>query len=113
MVPGLRIDRVYVEMTARPGADARARIERITGAGLGTMLTHVSSNLLAGLIEAVSTAPYNGHADLPAISSDLRMEADELFPVEASVNLRHGLQPAPPMQRISISPVSPYIEAPH
>src|ERR1700719_1011112 len=35
------IDRVYVEMTARPGADARARVERIAGAGLGTMLTHV------------------------------------------------------------------------
>ena len=77
------IDRVYVEMTTRPGADARpeARIGRHAGAGIGTMLTHVSSNLLAGLMEAVSAAPYNGHADLPAISSDLRMEADELFPV--------------------------------
>jgi NitT/TauT family transport system ATP-binding protein len=83
------IDRVYVEMTTRPGADARpgARIERYAGAGIGTMLAHVSSNLLAGLLEAVSTAPYNGHADLPAISSDLRMEADALFPVAEALQM--------------------------
>src|ERR1700726_482457 len=83
------IDRVYVEMTTRPGADARpgARIERFAGAGIGTMLPHVSSNLLAGLLEAVSTAPYNGHADLPAISADLRMEADELFPVAEALQM--------------------------
>ena len=83
------IDRVYVEMTTRPGADARsgARIERYAGVGIGTMLTHVSSNLLAGLVEAVSTAPYNGHADLPAISADLRMEADELFPVAEALQM--------------------------
>ena len=49
--------------------------------------THVSSNLLAGLLEAVSAAPYNGHADLPAISSDLRMEADELFPVAEALQM--------------------------
>jgi len=83
------IDRVYVEMTTRPGADARpeARVERYAGIGIGTMLVHVSSNLLAGLLEAVSTAPYNGHADLPAISSDLRMEADELFPVAEALQM--------------------------
>jgi NitT/TauT family transport system ATP-binding protein len=83
------IDRVYVEMTTRPGTDARpgARLERYAGAGVGTMLTHVSSNLLAGLLEAVSAAPYNGHADLPAISSDLRMEADELFPVAEALQM--------------------------
>lgn len=83
------IDRVYVEMTTRPGADAPsgARVERYAGMGIGTMLTHVSSNLLAGLLEAVSTAPYNGHADLPAISADLRMEADELFPVAESLQM--------------------------
>jgi len=83
------IDRVYVEMTTRPGSDARpgARIDRYAGAGIGTMLVHVSSNLLAGLVEAVSTAPYNGHADLPAISSDLHMEADELFPVAEALQM--------------------------
>ena len=83
------IDRVYVEMTTRPGTDTRpeGRVERYAGAGIGAMLTHVSSNLLAGLLEAVSTAPYNGHADLPAISSDLRMEADELFPVAEALQM--------------------------
>ena len=84
------IDRVYVEMTTRPGGDARAggaSVERYAAAGIGTMLTHVSSNLLAGLLEALIAAPYNGHADLPAISSDLHMEADELFPVAEALQM--------------------------
>jgi NitT/TauT family transport system ATP-binding protein len=76
------IDRVYAEMTARPGTDARAGARvNYAAPGIGTMLTHVSSNLLSGLVEAVSNAPYNGHADLPAIAADLGMDADELLPV--------------------------------
>src|SRR6202035_3921802 len=40
------MDHVYAELTARPGTDARvgARVS-YAGAGIGTMLTHVSSNL--------------------------------------------------------------------
>ncbi len=82
------MDHVYAEMTARPGTDARvgARVS-YAGAGIGTMLSHVSSNLLAGLLEAVSAAPYNGHADLPAIAADLGMDADELLPVAETLQM--------------------------
>ena len=66
------IERVYVEMTARPRADPRAgaKSERFPGTGIGTTLTHVSSNILTGLIEAVNEPPYNGKADLPALAEE-------------------------------------------
>ena len=80
------VDRIYVEMTARR-VDRQARQERQAGAGLDMVLTHVSSSLVAGLIEAVAAAPYNGKADLPDIASDLQLEVDELFPVTEALQL--------------------------
>ena len=84
------VDRVYVEMTARPrhGRDG-VRAERPLGASIGTPLDHVSTNLLAGLIEAVSEPPYGGHADLPAIAQALHMEGDDLFPVAETLQMLH------------------------
>ena len=84
------VDRVYVEMTARPrqGRDG-ARAERPQLVGIGTTLEHVSPNLLTGLIEAVSEPPYEGRADLPEIAQALHMEADDLFPVAETLQLLH------------------------
>jgi NitT/TauT family transport system ATP-binding protein len=80
------VDQIYTEMTARQRAQ---RIDR--GSGIGIMMTHVSPNLVSGLIEAVAATPYNGKADLPDIAGDLQMEIDELFPVaEALQILRLG-----------------------
>jgi NitT/TauT family transport system ATP-binding protein len=83
------VDRVYVEMTARRNGEQRpgTRVERFPGTGIGTILTHVSSNLLAGLIEAVSDEPYRGKADLPEIAQALHMEVDELFPVGEALQM--------------------------
>jgi NitT/TauT family transport system ATP-binding protein len=77
------VERIYVEMTAKrfPGAAESGREERFPGLGIGSVLPEVSSNLMAGLIETVAAAPFNGKADLPEIASDLTMEIDELFPV--------------------------------
>src|SRR2546421_3368700 len=75
------VDRVYVEMTAKPrGERVGPKTDRFPGTGIGTTLTHVSSNVLAGLMQAVSEAPYNGQADLPAIAQAQRLEVDDLFP---------------------------------
>ena len=85
------VDRVYVEMTARPRiARAGQRAEPVAAvARIDMPLEHVSTNLLSGLIEAVSAPPYEGRADLPAIAQALHMEADDLFPVaEALQTLR-------------------------
>jgi NitT/TauT family transport system ATP-binding protein len=80
------VDQIYTEMTARQRTQRADR-----GTGLGMVMTHVSPNLVSGLIEAVAAAPYNGKADLPDIASDLQMEIDELFPVaEALQTLRLG-----------------------
>jgi NitT/TauT family transport system ATP-binding protein len=81
------VERVYVEMTARPRDRAGPKQERFPGMGIGTTLTHVSSNLLSGLIEAVSQPPYHGQADLPAIALGLRMEVDDLFPVAEALQM--------------------------
>ena len=82
------IERIYVEMTARPkGGTAGGRQGRFPGLGIGSVLPQVSSNLLAGLMEAVAAAPFNGKADLPEIASDLQMEIDELFPVAETLQM--------------------------
>lgn len=83
------VERVYVEMTARPRGEARVgpKSERFAGTGIGTALIHVSSNLLQGLIEAVSEPPYHGKADLPAIAQHLQLEADELFPAADALQM--------------------------
>src|ERR1700731_1812559 len=59
------VDRIYVEMTARPQGGVSARQERFPGLGIGSQFPHVSSNLLAGLMEAVAAVPFGGKADFP------------------------------------------------
>jgi NitT/TauT family transport system ATP-binding protein len=82
------VERIYVEMTARPkGAGPGGRQERFPGLGIGSVLPHVGSNILSGLMEAVAAAPFKGKADLPEIASDLQMEIDELFPVAETLQL--------------------------
>jgi NitT/TauT family transport system ATP-binding protein len=88
------VERIYVEMTAKPTGPvhAAARTDRIPGTGLGLMLPRVSTNILAGLLEAVATAPYNGKADLPEIAGRLHMEIDDLFPVAETLQLLHFVE---------------------
>jgi NitT/TauT family transport system ATP-binding protein len=80
------VDQIYVEMTAR-------RVERMRAAqaaantGIEMPLTHVSPNQIAGLIEALAAAPYNGKADLPDIAYEQELEVDELFPVAEAMQL--------------------------
>ncbi len=81
------MERIYVEMTARPAGTAPSRVELVPGAGLGTVLPRTSSNLLAGLLETVAAAPFNGSADLPKIAHDLQMEIDDLFPVAETLQM--------------------------
>jgi NitT/TauT family transport system ATP-binding protein len=87
--PGFRelVERIYVEMTARPIGTLPNRSELFPGTGIGTVLPRVSSNLLAGLIETVAAAPFHGSADLPKIAHDLQMEIDELFPVAETLQM--------------------------
>jgi len=81
------VERIYVEMTARPKGAAGGRQERFPGLGIGSVLPQVGTNLISGLMEAVAAPPFNGKADLPEIASDLQMEIDELFPVAETLQL--------------------------
>lgn len=82
------VERIYVEMTARaPAEQPGKRVERFPGAGIGSILPPVSSNLLAGLLEEVAGPPYDGEADLPVIAASLHMEIDDLFPVAETLQM--------------------------
>jgi NitT/TauT family transport system ATP-binding protein len=83
------VERIYVEMTAKPGRGAPPRVERAPGTGIDQILPRVSSNLLSGLIETVAAAPFSGKADLPEIASELQLEIDELFPVAETLQMLH------------------------
>jgi NitT/TauT family transport system ATP-binding protein len=81
------VERIYVALTARPSPAPRVAPDRFAGMGIDIALPQASANLLAGLIEAVAGAPYNGKADMPVIASELRMEVDDLFPVAEALQL--------------------------
>jgi len=82
------VDAIYVAMTAKSGEPTRhARVERFPGTGIATVLPRLSTNVLAGLMEAVAAPPYSGRADLPVIASALAMEIDELFPVAETLQM--------------------------
>jgi NitT/TauT family transport system ATP-binding protein len=80
------VEDIYVRMTtkATPG---QTRDGMFHGMGIGTALPRVSTNALAGLMEAVAAAPYNGKADLPQLASELQYEADDLFPIAEVLQL--------------------------
>jgi NitT/TauT family transport system ATP-binding protein len=80
------VEKIYVAMTARRPTPIGFS-ERF--ATMNTVLPRVSANLLAGLVETLAAAPYNGRADLPVLSDELHLEVDDLFPVaDASQLLR-------------------------
>jgi NitT/TauT family transport system ATP-binding protein len=82
------VERIYVGLTARPTVErTTARAERFPGVGIGTILPRVSTNLLAGLLEAIAGAPYDGKADLPVIAAALHMTVDDLFPVAETLQM--------------------------
>jgi NitT/TauT family transport system ATP-binding protein len=82
------VEKIYVAMTARRDpAAALARAEKFPGTGIATMLPRVSTNLMAGMAEAVARPPYSGRADLPEIARQLQLEIDELFPVAETLQM--------------------------
>jgi NitT/TauT family transport system ATP-binding protein len=77
------VDSIYAAMTARVA-------KRAAGAGAKALphhLSHVSANTLAGLMEALVSAPYNGKADLPQIAGALQLEVDDLLPIAEGLQI--------------------------
>ncbi|MGH6680316.1 MAG: AAA-associated domain-containing protein [Bradyrhizobium sp.] len=80
------VDNLYARMTQRPEPKAPS-LEGIHGVGVGMVLSHVSSNVLSGLIETLAAPPYNGRADLPVLASHLQLEADDILHLGESLQL--------------------------
>jgi NitT/TauT family transport system ATP-binding protein len=81
------VDAIYTRMTTRTAGPEGTREGLFPGMGLGMVLPFVSTNLLAGLIETLAAAPYNGRADLPPLAAALQLEADELLPISEVLQL--------------------------
>src|SRR5208283_4517469 len=79
------VERIYVAMTARKVAPMQ--IGAVPAATMNTVLPRVSANLMSGLMETLSVAPFNGKADLPVLADELAMESDELLPVAESLQM--------------------------
>lgn len=88
LAPAFRalVDDIYARMTASPQRP-QTREGVFPGSGIAMVLPRVSSNLLAGLIEAVAAEPYHGRADLPPLAAGLQLEVDELFPIAETLQL--------------------------
>ncbi|MEI5680145.1 MULTISPECIES: ABC transporter ATP-binding protein [unclassified Mesorhizobium] len=83
------VDDIYARMTARKGVAEPARGGIFPGTGIGMVLPRVSTNLLAGLMEAIAAEPYRGQADLPPLAASLQLEIDDLFPIAETLQLLH------------------------
>ncbi len=79
------VEDLYASMTTR--TDGKTGQGHFFGTGIAMLLPRVSPNMMAGLLEAVAAEPHRGHADLPALAEDLRMEVDDLFPVAEILQL--------------------------
>ncbi|CCD97527.1 nitrate/sulfonate/bicarbonate ABC transporter ATP-binding protein [Bradyrhizobium sp. STM 3809] len=77
------VDSLYARMTQRP----EPKLPSTASAGVGMVLSHVSSNSISGLIEALAGEPYKGHADLPVLAGHLQLEVDEIFPLAEALQL--------------------------
>jgi NitT/TauT family transport system ATP-binding protein len=81
------VDDIYARMTARVATQAPARDGNFPGMGISMALNHISTNTLAGMIEALAAAPNEGRAELPVLASELQLEADELLPIAETLQL--------------------------
>lgn len=84
------VDQVYERMTNPYDPALKAEqptAEQVASAGIGMKLPDISTNLLAGLMEALAATPFKGKADLPELADELTMEVDELFPIAETLQL--------------------------
>lgn len=80
------VEQIYVRMTQK-NDDSQPRDGLFPGSDIGMALPVVSTNALAGLIEAINAEPNNGRADLPELASGLLYETDDLFPIAEVLQL--------------------------
>lgn len=79
------VGKIYATLTARIADAAEAR--DAAGGALAMTLPDVTSHHLAGFVETLAAAPYDGHAELGTIASALALRADALHSTAAALHL--------------------------
>jgi NitT/TauT family transport system ATP-binding protein len=79
------VGKIYATLTTRI-ADATAGQEA-TGSALAMKLPDVSSHHLAGFVDTLAAAPYDGHVELGTIASALALRVDALYATTAALHL--------------------------
>ncbi|WP_050772597.1 nitrate/sulfonate/bicarbonate ABC transporter ATP-binding protein [Burkholderia ambifaria] len=79
------VGKIYATLTTRI-ADATAGPEA-TGSALAMKLPDVSSHHLAGFVDTLAAAPYDGHVELGTIASALALRVDALYATAAALHL--------------------------
>ncbi|CAO3358731.1 ABC transporter, ATP-binding protein (cluster 10, nitrate/sulfonate/bicarbonate) / C-terminal AAA-associated domain [Azospirillum palustre] len=80
------VDDIYGRMTARKPLVASSSATKQPPAH-AVPLEHVSTNLLAGLLETLASPAYHGKADLPHLAAALQHEIDDLFPIAETLQM--------------------------
>jgi len=73
------VEQIYTLMTSGMQKQEYDFAAKASGAGMFEKLPHVSPNQLAGLIETLAAAPYQGHADLPALDQALGLGTEDVL----------------------------------
>jgi NitT/TauT family transport system ATP-binding protein len=79
------VDNLYAVLTARPMGSVEE--SKRNQEGLAHPLPRASVNRMAGLIEIIHSAPYNGHAALDDLAKSLSLEVDDLFPIGEALHI--------------------------
>lgn len=93
------VEEIYARMTARPD-DTPVREGLFPGMGIGMTLPEVSTNLMAGLLEAL-LAKSGGADALASLGQGLQMEADELLPIADTLQLFRFVEVEGPQIRLT------------
>ncbi|ROM79026.1 nitrate ABC transporter ATP-binding protein [Pseudomonas brassicacearum] len=80
------VEHIYVQM-AGGANEGPPRQGMFAGSDVGMVLPSISTNALAGLIEAVQDQPFAGQADLRELAAALRYTASDLLPVAEVLQL--------------------------
>ena len=80
------VEDIYARMTVRVGQSPIGD-GLFPGMGIGMVLPEVSTNAMAGMLEAIASPQFKGKANLAALADEAVMEADELFPAAETLQL--------------------------
>jgi NitT/TauT family transport system ATP-binding protein len=93
------VEDIYARMTAR-SPDSPVRDGAFPGMGIGMVLPEVSTNIMAGLLEALA-GKTGGASALAALAQGLAMEADDLFPIADTLQLFRFVEIEGPQLRLT------------